>query len=148
VAYLSIDALARLQVLEHLVRTSRAPAVSQVAAELGVTDRETAEAFDRLEKVHAFVLEEGTRRIEMAPPFSAVETSHVVSDGEREWFSSCAWEALGLLPLLGCDGTIRSVCPDCEAQIDLVVKGKETTGDVIFHIAVPAKHWWADIRFT
>ncbi len=147
-AYLPFDALARKLILDRFLASSRPPEVAEIAASLDVDATEAARSLDRLAGEHVVVLERGSHRIEMVAPFSAIPTSHVVSDGEREWFVNCAWDALALAFLVERDCRIRSRCPDCDAPIELTARGPEVEGEAIFHISVPARRWWEDIRFT
>jgi hypothetical protein len=95
------------------------------------------------------VLEHDTDAIRMANPFSAVETPYRVLARERRWYANCAWDAFGICAALHCDGQIESACPDCgEHYAARVRDGRTDRPDLLFHVLVPAAHWWDDIVFT
>ena len=77
-------------------------------------------------------------RIVMAHPFAAHDDGARVEAGERTWRGSCAWDAFGIVAALGLtDATIT-------AQ-GITLPGDD---DAVFHVLVPASHWWDDIAFT
>ena len=78
---------------------------------------------------HVVVLDEDGR-IHMAHPFAAHHEGTRVDAQGRTWWGNCAWDAYGIVAALRLrDATIHP-------------------GGTIFHIAVPARDWWADIGFT
>ncbi|MBD0339134.1 MAG: hypothetical protein ICV67_07605 [Thermoleophilia bacterium] len=105
-------------------------------------------ALRRLHGAHALVLD-GRGRILMLNPFSLVPTAHRVQAGGRWWYGSCAWDSLGIVAALGGEGGYETSCADCAEPIALEVRGGDLRGgDPVFHLAVPAAHWWDDIVFT
>jgi hypothetical protein len=66
----------------------------------------------------------------MAHPFAAHHDGTRVAAQGRTWWGNCAWDAYGIVAAL----ELR------DAAID--------PGGTVFHIAVPAREWWADIGFT
>ena len=104
-------------------------------------------ALRRLHDAHALVLDDGT--IRMLNPFSLVPTPHRARAGGRWWYGNCAWDALGIVAALGRDGHVSTSCPDCAEPIELDVHDGRLAGDGhVFHVLVPAAHWWDDIVFT
>ena len=102
-----------------------------------------------LHEEHALVLEAGSGSIRMAAPFSAVPTVYRVHAQGRWWFANCAWDALGICAALGVDGRVESVCPDCGELYTVEVRDRRLDrDDLLFHVLVPAAHWWDDIVFT
>ena len=72
----------------------------------------------------------------MAHPFAAHRDATRVDAGGRTWWGNCAWDGLGIVAALGLrDATVTS-------------DGLTTEDDVVFHVAVPARDWWADIGHT
>ncbi len=134
-------------VYRSFARTGRPPARGELDASTGdpaATARLLAELHDR----HAIVLDDdGT--IRMALPFSAVETDHVVTAGDRSWYANCAWDALAIPTALGIDATIDAPWHDTGEPVDLaIVGGTPSSTDGWVHFAVPARHWWDDIVET
>ena len=91
-----------------------------------VQDRATLRA---LAERHVVVLDDD-ERILMAHPFAAHRRGTRVEAGGRSWWGNCAWDAYGIVAALGLDGA--TIEPD----------------GTLFHVAVPAREWWADIGFT
>ena len=85
---------------------------------------------------HVVVLDDDGR-ILMAHPFAAHHDGARVDAGGRTWWANCAWDAFGIVAALGLeDATITAqgiTLPD---------------DDAVFHVLVPARHWWDDIGFT
>ncbi|MGH2970319.1 MAG: organomercurial lyase, partial [Solirubrobacteraceae bacterium] len=91
---------------------------------------------------HVVVLDDAGR-IVMAHPFAAHRDGARVESGGRTWWGSCAWDGLGIVAALGLDDA------ELTAQgVTLRVEGGEPHGDAVFHVAVPARHWWDDIAHT
>ena len=117
--------------------------IMQVFAESG---RPPAVAFDSvldsLAKEHAVVLDErGT--IAMAHPFAAPGGDATVESGGRTWWGSCAWDALGIVAALGLERAAVT-----STGIGVTVERGEVEPGPVFHVEVPARHWWDDIAHT
>jgi hypothetical protein len=102
---------------------------------------EQGPALARLAEAHVVVLD--GERIVMAHPFAAHrDGARVVAEG-REWWGNCAWDALGIVALLGLqNATIESN----DVAVELVDGSPRR--DAFFHVLVPARDWWADVGFT
>jgi hypothetical protein len=95
------------------------------------------------------VLEPDRTEIRMANPFSAVPTPYRVEAGGGSWYGNCAWDAFGIPAALHVDGHVSSACPDCGEPIEINIRDERPVPDEhVFHVAVPAAHWWDDIVFT
>lgn len=140
----------RLEVLHQASETGRVPAAPEVASHLGRPAGEVVEAFRELAESHVYVLEPGDpTRLRMANPFSAVKTPFEVEVGGRQYFGNCAWDALGVVSLLGGEGRVRTGCPDCHEPMVLEVSARQLAPvDAVVHFAVPARRWWDDIIHT
>jgi Alkylmercury lyase len=136
----------RNHVYRRFVELGRAPTLAELTEELG---DEVEPALRRLHDDHALVLEPDRTEIRMANPFSAVPTPHRVEAAGRSWFGNCAWDALGIPAALHVDGHVSSTCPDCGESLEIEIRGGRPSPDEhVFHVAVPAAHWWDDIVFT
>jgi hypothetical protein len=143
------DLALRNHIYRRFVELGRAPRFEQLANELEWPREDVAAGMRRLHDAHAVVLDPGGTRILMAQPFSAVPTPHHVVVEEREWYANCAWDAFGVLAALGVDGHISSACADCDAAVEIDVRGgAPADDDHVVHVNVPAAHWWDDIVFT
>jgi Alkylmercury lyase len=134
----------RRRTYAFFVERGRAPA----PAELG--DEEAVVAgWRRLHDDHAVVLNPATEELRMLNPFSAVPSAYRVQAAGRWWYGNCAWDAFGICAALHADGRIETSCPDCGEPIALEVRGRQPDDDsLLFHVLVPAAHWWDDIVFT
>src|SRR5436305_12748021 len=122
----------------------RAPAPEEV----GYRDDVIA-GWRRLREEHALVLNPATDELRMANPFSAVPTAYRVQAGGRSWYGNCAWDAFGICAALHMDGRIETSCADCGEPIAVDVRNQLPDDEsLLFHVAVPAAHWWDDIVFT
>ena len=104
-----------------------------------VDDAETLRA---LAERHVVVLDEAGE-VQMAHPFAAHRRGARVDSGERSWWGNCAWDALGIVAALGLrEATVAS------DGLELDIRDGRAEGAALFHVAVPARHWWEDIAFT
>jgi hypothetical protein len=82
-------------------------------------------------------------RILMAHPFAGHRDGTRVGSGGRTWWGNCAWDGLGIVAALGLqEATITG------NGVTLEVRDGRVRGRAVFHVAVPARHWWDDISFT
>ena len=97
----SVDRVVRSSVFGLLVGGSRDVTPSEIAVSTGLAVDAVAESFGRLSDEHRLVMSSDGERVVMAHPFSAVPTGYRVEIGERSWLANCAWDAFGILALLG-----------------------------------------------
>jgi len=144
----AIDRAVRLHVYRHFVETTRAPELSGIAAAVNASERDVGAALRRLADAHALVLAPSTHNIWMAHPFSAVPTAYPVVAGGRKYFANCAWDAVGILSLVG-GGESRTRCADCGAALTMTVRdGRVSGGSGVVHFAVPPRRLWENVAFT
>lgn len=144
-----LERLVRLHLYRRFLDDGRPPSVAEAAESLGRPEGDVAEAYRRLADGHVIVLEPGGLDVWMANPLSARPTSFRVEVGDRAYWGSCAWDALGIPPMLARDGVVRSECPDCGEPIALEVRdGGLLQDDAVAHFSVPASRWWEDIGYT
>lgn len=144
-----LDRRVRLHIYERFAEEGRPPTAEETADALDVSSQQAADAYRRLHEGHVIVLEPGTVDVWMANPFSARPTSFRVVAGERWWWGTCTWDALGILATLDIDGVVATECPDCGAPLELRIRGGELQPvEAVAHFAVPARKWWDDIGFT
>ncbi|MBI1797461.1 MAG: hypothetical protein HYR74_10465 [Candidatus Eisenbacteria bacterium] len=139
----------RLAVYRRLIATAAAPTAGEVAAELGATAADVREAYARLAQRRLLVLMPDGETIRMAPPFSGVPTQHRVIVGATEYAAPCAWDAFGIVAVLGGRGVVRSRCEQSHAPLELRIEdGVGADSQWRYHAAVPARRWWDDIVYT
>lgn len=137
----------RLFVYRHFIDTARAPHSTQIASATDRPESEVISALRRLADLHALVLAPASTAIWMAHPFSAVPTAYPVETAARTYFANCAWDAAGILSLVG-DGRSRTRCEDCGGELEIAVRDHTMTGDGIVHFAVPPRRFWDNVAFT
>jgi hypothetical protein len=133
----------RRRTYAFFVEHGRAPG----AAELGEPE-EILAGWRRLHDEHAVVLNPATDELRMLNPFSVVPTAYRVQAGGR-WYGNCAWDAFGICAALHTDDRIETSCPDCGEALAVEVRdGQPDDESLLFHVLVPAAHWWDDIVFA
>ena len=140
----------RLHIYRRFVEDARPPSVTETSASLGVSRDDVAASYRRLADGHVIVLEPGSLDVWMANPLSARSTPFQVrTEGGREYYAPCVWDAPGVLAVLEADGTVDTECPDCATPLRLEVRdGDLVPAEAVAHFAVPARRWWDDIGFT
>ena len=83
-------------------------------------------------------------RIVMAHPFAAHDDGARVEAGERTWRGSCAWDAFGIVAAL----ELGEARVTDASGVRVAFREGRPVEDAVFHVAVPAARWWADIGFT
>jgi predicted RNA-binding Zn-ribbon protein involved in translation (DUF1610 family) len=144
-----IDAEVRRLIYTHFLLEAAAVSREEVARQLSLSHEQVAASFVRLAQAHVLALQPDSGELLMASPFSAVPTAFRVRSGGKSWWGNCIWDALGILVMVGRDGSVQTSCPDCgeELLID-VASDRLTSTDAVVHFAVPAARWWEDIVFT
>ena len=138
------DVELRRRTYAFFVEQGRAP----LAAELGDA-QEVVAGWRRLHEEHALVLNPATDELRMLNPFSVVPTAYRVQAGGRWWYGNCAWDAAGISAALHTDGRVETSCPDCGESLILEIRNERVDDEsLLFHVLVPAAHWWDDIVFT
>jgi hypothetical protein len=144
-----LDLEIRRHVYDQLLSGHVAPTIAATATALGVEPSEVSAGFERLAQARQLVLQETSREIMMAQPFSAVPTPFHVEAGGHRWWAPCIWDALGILAMVKQDGRILTACGDCGEAMTLTIKdGALAESAGIIHFGLPAKHWWDNIVFT
>jgi hypothetical protein len=144
------DASVRSYVLEHFLRTGRAPLVAETASGLAQPLSAIQAALQRLHQAHGVVLATSTRELLMVHPFSAVPTAFRVRVADQSWWANCVWDALGIPAMLQRDGSVHTQCGCCGDAMTLTIRNGvlEDNPTGLAHFSVPAKDWWRDIVFT
>jgi hypothetical protein len=139
----------RLAVYRYFADNARSPVLEEMCDIVGLSPEEVQDAYQRLRARRLLVPSSDGRSIQMAPPFSGVETQHRVYVGERQYYGNCAWDAFGVIAALGGHGRVES---RCEATYEPLMLSLAPSGPSDsswrFHVVVPAAQWWNDIVFT
>lgn len=139
----------RVAVYRAFVDEGRAPVAAEIAGLLATAPIEIERSFRRLHDSHVLVLAPGTPYIWMANPLSALPTLYSATCDGRTFWGNCIWDCLGVVAMLGADGSVMCPCPDCGDEMRLEIRdGRLASSDHVVHFAVPAAHWWDDIGFN
>ncbi len=145
----NIDNAVRRIVYDSFISRAASISRAEVAAELSFPESQVAASFKRLADAHMLVLQPESGQVLMASPFSAVPTAYRVRSVAMEWWTNCVWDALGVIAMIGHDGTVDTSCPDCGEALSLSVRADRLDpAEGLVHFTVPAAHWWDDIVFT
>jgi hypothetical protein len=139
----------RLHVYRTFVDVGRPPMPIEIAMALNKSSAEVEASLRRLSDAHVLVLAPGTPYVWMASPLCALPSPFQVKARGRDWYGVCIWDAMGVIALLGGEGSVSTLCPDCGEALTLHVRdGKVREEDYVIHYAIPAAHWWDDIGFN
>ena len=137
----------RLFVYRHFVDTAGAPDLGAIAAGIQENERTVLSALRKLVAAHALVMAPASTNIWMAHPFSAVPSAYPVQTRGRTYWANCAWDAAGMMALLG-DGETRTRCPDCARAITIEMRDDRLSGEGVVHVAVPPRRFWDNVAYT
>jgi hypothetical protein len=138
----------RVHVYDVTLSSGRPPLVREMADALDASESIVAEALVDLSARHVLVLQPDGE-ILMAPPFSGVPTSFVVSTDAFSAFANCAWDALGAAVMLQRPATIAASCADCGQELRLESDGHVVGGVApLLHFSLPVRRWWENVVFT
>jgi len=135
-------------VYRHFLDTAGAPDVDTIARSTRLDPDRIVAALRRLAELHAIVLAPASTSIWMAHPFSAVPTAYPVDVNGRTYWANCAWDAAGILSMVGGDGESRTRCADCGEELAIVVRNGELASDGVVHFAVPPRRFWENVAYT
>jgi hypothetical protein len=137
------------RILQHILSYGHAPDNATLAAEFGVSEQEVVSVLRSLADYHGVVLHPHTPQIWVIHPFSLAPTNFVVENSTGQWWSNCAWCALGAAALLGTEVTIRTTLGADGRQVELHIRDGELleTGYWV-HFPVPMQKAWENVIFT
>lgn len=139
----------RTFVYRHFAETTRRPTVQETASHFALNREQAARAYEELERRHALFLTSGTHDIQMAWPFSGIETPFKVHANNKTYFANCAWDSLGIPAALHADAEIEASCAQSGDPIRIGVTGGQVHGtEALMHFLVPFKDWYNDLPFT
>lgn len=140
-------------VFDRFLEQTTAPAAEEIAQNLHLSVPVTKSALRELDEGHHLKLLEGTSRILMAFPFSAIATPFRVTRSNRKrYFANCAWDSIAFHPMLDEPIRVDSYCDRCGKPLTFRLergKGVPTLTDLPrVHLSLPASAWWKDITRT
>jgi alkylmercury lyase-like protein len=143
------DLTLRTAVYRHFATTGQSPTVEAMCEAIGGTREQVRDGYRRLYAKRMLVPDAGFGSIQMAPPFSGVQTQHRATVNGTEYFANCAWDAFGVVAALGGIGHVFSRCEQTLEPLALQLTPDGPPPSAwLFHCVVPAAKWWNDIVFT
>ena len=121
----------RRRIMESFAATGTPPPVDDGPELRGLVER------------HVVVRSEDGKVV-MAHPFAGHRRGARVDAGGRTWWGNCSWDAFGIVAALG----LREARVTDASGLEVAVEDGAPAADAVFHVAVPARDWWADIGFT
>jgi hypothetical protein len=111
----------RKSILRIFANTGNPPTVNEIMKRIPASsENDVNQAIRKLQEMDLLTLQASV--ITSAYPCSAAETRHrVVFPNGHSVHALCATDALGMHFMLGEDITIKSVCPECEHEITIVL---------------------------
>lgn len=146
-----LDRAVRVAIGRAIKMTGRIPTIADVATQESLERDAVDASFARMIERRVFIPMPDSHEIYAFNPFCVGPTDFFVTAGGHLHFAICAWDALGIAPALGTEGTIEARCGDCAQPIGIDVDGKggaRAMGDVVVGIGVPARDFWKDIIHT
>ena len=148
----SVDKRVRLFIWERLVGDATPPVLEELMREFALSRSEAVDVLRRLADARHIALVQGTSRILMAFPFSAIATPFRVMANGRGYFANCAWDAVAFHEMLNADIAIDSFCHHCAQPIRIEMSGGRATlvepVEAIVYLALRPTQWWEDIITT
>ena len=145
--FTDLERVVRLFIYQHFVETGAAPDLAAIARHTIADEKTIAAALRALADGHAIVLAPASLSIWMAHPFSAVPTPYPIDANGRTYWANCAWDAAGILSLVG-DGETYTTCADCGRAAGFGVQDAAIVGDGVIHYLVPPKRFWDNVAYT
>jgi hypothetical protein len=140
------DRVVRASAFKLFLDGSQQVTPSKIADSTGMDVDSIVRSLNRLAHAHRLVLSDDRERVVMAHPFSGVPTGYRAEIGERSWRANCAWDAFGILALLGDGRVVANPFGRSDTEWTVVDGGVEPGG--VVHFMVPAAQFWDDIEFT
>jgi hypothetical protein len=139
----------RAFIYRHFAETTRPASIDETASYFLLTNEQAVEAYEELQRRHTIFLHPGTHDIQMAWPFSGVETPFKVRAINKTYFANCAWDSLGIPAALHVDAEIEAKCAQSGEPIRLSVTHEGIQGsEALVHFLVPFKDWYDDLPST
>gem|GEM_PF-1066518 len=145
----------RKYVFDYFEEHTSTPVLEQIMLKFKL-DRPTAlQTLRDLESARHIALVPGTQRILMAWPFSSVATPFrvTITNGRKEYFANCAWDAVAFHVMLRKEQRIDSYCHHCAEAITIHLKDQtrvssRPSDNPLVYLSLPAAKWWENILLT
>lgn len=140
----------RVEIYRFFIEECRAPMAAEIATRVNEPVSAVIGSLRELHETDVIALTPGTSLIWLAHPFSAQDSPFEVEAEGRRWDAICIWDALGVLAVLGKDGSVQTTCPDCGEKLLVEVRDGDVSADfpAMVHYGVPARRWYEDVGYT
>ncbi|MBA2263546.1 MAG: hypothetical protein H0W10_02665 [Chloroflexi bacterium] len=142
----------RLYIFEHFLKHAQPPVCEQLMNEFSISRDEAMEILRELESARHIALVQGTARILMAFPFSAIATPFRVTARGQAYFANCAWDAVAFHAMLRDDVRVDSFCHHCGTPITIELRDGRATrvepAETLVYLALRPTQWWENIVTT
>ena len=142
------NSILHYKIVNHIINKGFAPEIKELALEFQLCVEEVVTALKRLEADHGVVLHPNGK-IWVIHPFSLAPTNFLVHYDDKEWWSNCAWCALGVAGLLKKDVTITTTSGANSRQIDIHIQNDKVMEDnLLVHFPIPMNQAWDNVIYT
>lgn len=142
----------RLYIFEHFLKHAQPPVCEQLMNEFSISRDEAMEILRELESARHIALVQGTARILMAFPFSAIATPFRVTARGQAYFANCAWDAIAFHAMLRDDVRVDSFCDHCGTPITIDLQDgrarRVEPEETLVYLALRPTQWWENIVTT
>lgn len=136
-------------IIRFIIDNGYAPELNELSQRLERPETEVATALEALQEYHGVVLHPNSHRIWVAHPFSLAPSNFRLSCDGREWWSSCAWCALGAAALLDSDLAITTTLGATDGQVTVHIEdGFVKEDQYVVHFPVPMRNAWDNVIYT
>lgn len=135
----------RLFVYRYFIERERPPTLAETARRFGLSDEGARAAYALLHDEHLLFVDAASGAVRMANPLSALPTAYRITVGERRYYASCAWDALGVPAMLHADARITARDPLSDEPLRFAIeRGRLTTEAGWVHVPLPPRDWYRD----
>lgn len=132
-------------VYRHFIEQERPPTFAETARRFGLSDEAARAAYVRLHDAHLLFVEAESGAVRMANPLSALPTPYQIEVGERRYYASCAWDALGVPAMLRADAQITARDPLSHEPLRFAIEQRRLTPEAGWvHVPLPPRDWYHD----
>ncbi len=132
-----------------IAERGHAPGLAGLAAAAQADEATVAQSLGRLDEGHALLLHPHKCEPWVVHPFALSAGGCWVETPARGYWANCLWCGLGIAACLDSDAVVTTrLGGESETVRYHVSNGRLTETDGIFHLPVPAAHWWDNVIFA
>lgn len=136
----------RSALTQQIAERGHAPSNDQLAASLGCSRHEIEEALLALHSSHSLLLHPHKLEPWVVHPFSLYPASCWVQVGDRGYWATCLYCALGIASALKVDADIFTRFGGESEQCVVRVRDQDIMEkDLVFHLSTPMMKWWDNV---